>query len=234
MSKLDEIRERWDKTTPGPWALDPAFWSPPNWDETMHYRRVVHGEPNKISGIRQPLFSTNGAADGSEQARQNHRDASAVAHAREDVPWLLAKLDRVEEQVKRIQETIHPTGNPMDTPGGVPQTDCAAQRGDTMSKLDDIRRNPRITHQHQSESAAEQMADTLVDHVAFLLAEVNRLTEAQTQAEHTRDEWKGMYDVAFASQQRVQALAEEMAGQHGQCWNSITARRIRDALRGGE
>lgn len=101
MSKLDEIRERWEKVTPGPWALDPAFWSPPGWGETMHYRRVVHGEPNKISGIRQPLFSTNGAPDGSEQARQNHRDASAVAHAREDVSWLLAKIDRVEDLARR-------------------------------------------------------------------------------------------------------------------------------------
>lgn len=115
MSKLDEIRERWEKATPGPWAVDPAFWSPPGWGEAMHYRRVVHGEPNKISGIRQPLFSTNGAPDGSEQARQNHHDADAIAHAREDVPWLLAKIGRVEEQVKRIQETIRPTGNPKDT-----------------------------------------------------------------------------------------------------------------------
>lgn len=101
MSKLDEIRERWERVTPGPWALDPAFWSPPGWGEAMHYRRVVHGEPNKISGIRQPLFSTNGAPDGSEQARQNHRDADAIAHAREDVPWLLAKIDRVEDLARR-------------------------------------------------------------------------------------------------------------------------------------
>lgn len=102
MSKLDDIRERWKRVTPGPWALDPAFWSPPGWGEAMHYRRVVHGEPNKISGIRQPLFSTNGAPDGSEQARQNHRDADAVAHAREDVPWLLAEIERAKTALQLI------------------------------------------------------------------------------------------------------------------------------------
>jgi hypothetical protein len=31
---------------------------------------------------------------------------------------------------------------------------------------------------------------------------------------------------------RVEALAEECEGQHGQCWNSIFARRIRTALDG--
>lgn len=113
MSKLDEIRERWEKVTPGPWALDPAFWSPPSWGEAMHYRRVVHGEPNEISGIRQPLFSTNGAPDGSGQARQNHHDADAIAHAREDVPWLLAKLDRVIAQVEEWETlAARPLKNP--------------------------------------------------------------------------------------------------------------------------
>lgn len=99
MTKIEEIRERWKKVTPGPWALDPAFWSPPSWGETMHYRRVVHGEPNQISGIRRPLFSTNGAADGSEQATQNHHDAAAVAAAPDDVAWLLAEVDRLKAQV---------------------------------------------------------------------------------------------------------------------------------------
>jgi len=31
---------------------------------------------------------------------------------------------------------------------------------------------------------------------------------------------------------RVEALRDECAGQHGQCWNSIFARRIDTALEG--
>lgn len=102
MTRIEEIRERWEKVTPGPWALDPAFWSPPSWGEAMHYRRVVHGEPNRISGIRRPLFSTNGAADGSEQATQNHHDAAAVAAAPDDVAWLLAEIERVKAALQLI------------------------------------------------------------------------------------------------------------------------------------
>lgn len=32
----------------------------------------------------------------------------------------------------------------------------------------------------------------------------------------------------------VEKLADEMAAQHGQCWNSIFARRVRDALASAE
>lgn len=35
--------------------------------------------------------------------------------AADEIERLQAKIDRVDEQVKRIQETIRPTGNPMDT-----------------------------------------------------------------------------------------------------------------------
>lgn len=35
--------------------------------------------------------------------------------AADEIERLQAKIDRLDEQVKRIQETIRPTGNPMDT-----------------------------------------------------------------------------------------------------------------------
>lgn len=35
--------------------------------------------------------------------------------AADEIERLQAKIDRVDEQVKRIQKTIRPTGNPMDT-----------------------------------------------------------------------------------------------------------------------
>lgn len=109
--RIEAIRARWEKATPGPWALDPSLWSPPGWDDDMHYRRVVHGEPNKVSGIREPLFSTNGAPDGTVQSRQNHRDAAAVAAAPEDVAWLLSEVDRLRIQLDRL--TLRFMGAPV-------------------------------------------------------------------------------------------------------------------------
>lgn len=43
-----------------------------------------------------------------------------------------------------------------------------------MSRLDEIRRDLEDCRQHANQGAAEQMADTLVDHVTWLLAEVQR------------------------------------------------------------
>lgn len=43
-----------------------------------------------------------------------------------------------------------------------------------MSRLDEIRRDLTACRQHAAAGAAEQMADTLVDHLTWLLAEVQR------------------------------------------------------------
>lgn len=43
-----------------------------------------------------------------------------------------------------------------------------------MSRLDEIRRDLEVCRQRGAEGAAEQMADTLVDHLTWLLAEVQR------------------------------------------------------------
>ena len=111
---LNAIKARWAAATPGPWALDPGLWSPPSWGETMHYRRVVHGEPNEISGIRQPIFSTNGATDGSEQAAQNHHDAAAVAHAPEDIAALIQALEEVRDALTPFTDHAHRVEDAMD------------------------------------------------------------------------------------------------------------------------
>jgi len=43
-----------------------------------------------------------------------------------------------------------------------------------VSRLDEIRRDLTTCRQHAAAGAAEQMADTLVDHATWLLAEVQR------------------------------------------------------------
>jgi len=88
--RLNEIRERCEKATPAPW--DPtdvgAYYNPDPDDRelpgTAYFARVL---PNlHIS---------------KEQAQL---DAQFVANSRDDIPWLLAKIDRLREQVKAADE----------------------------------------------------------------------------------------------------------------------------------
>lgn len=68
-----------------------------------------------------------------------------------------------------------------------------------MSKLDEIRRDLHTIRQHQSESAAEQMADTLVEHIEFLLEE---LPEA----------WEKGHDAAEAEEAELKSSPFHVSG----------------------
>lgn len=108
MSKLDEIRERWEKATPGPWKAHDFGYG--GMEEPCSI--VIHTGKFDWQDINGEGTSVIASMLWDSQEADN---ADAIAHAREDVPWLLAKIDRLDEQVKRIQKTIRPTGNPMDT-----------------------------------------------------------------------------------------------------------------------
>lgn len=68
MGRIEEIRERWEKTTPGPWKA----------------AEQTHGEWIGIHDNYSALGTVFGPAD-----------ADAITHAREDVPWMLAELQRL-------------------------------------------------------------------------------------------------------------------------------------------
>lgn len=72
MSTLTEtlagMQAKTDAATPGEWAVDDG-WKHPQWPEVVTYTRVVAGEPNPISGIRQPVVTTEGAIHDSDSKR---------------------------------------------------------------------------------------------------------------------------------------------------------------------
>lgn len=77
-----EIRERAEAATEGPWAADGA---------------EIYRAPNGIIRISQWVGET---LDIDDRGRSN-RDAEFVAHAREDVPALLAEIDRLRAEIEQ-------------------------------------------------------------------------------------------------------------------------------------
>jgi len=87
IQRLETLR---DRSTPGPWAVEDG-WQPPQWD--VHtYVRVVGGEPNKISGIRHPIASTNGAESQSAMKRQTLAEAHLIVTLHRTIDAQLAIL----------------------------------------------------------------------------------------------------------------------------------------------
>ena len=79
MSRVDEIRARAEAATRGPWS---AIEGPGE-----HWYVCDEGE--SIASIS--------ANDGSNED-QRQPDAEFIAHAREDIPWLLAELDKARAE----------------------------------------------------------------------------------------------------------------------------------------
>ncbi len=102
-----DIREKANAATPGPWAVDPDRWAPPGWREEVGYLRIVAGEPNPISGIRQKVVSTDGADSGSDHDRLHYADARHIADWHPAVAlavadWLLAVALRADEMAATL------------------------------------------------------------------------------------------------------------------------------------
>lgn len=84
---LDDIKARWAKATPGPWNIDREDGCRGDID-----RRVCAG-PATVASVCEATYP-----DG-EWLRASH-DAAAIAHAPEDIAWLVA---RDEELSKKLQ-----------------------------------------------------------------------------------------------------------------------------------
>lgn len=77
MSREDEIRERVSKATKGPWTFD-------SW-------RIFDGDEVEI-------FNTENILE--------HGDVAFIAHAREDVPYLLAENERLRREIEELRDEI--------------------------------------------------------------------------------------------------------------------------------
>lgn len=87
--KLAEIKEREAKTTPGPWEFGKAYV----------YRFHVPNEPRNGNGFRV----------GSCVDEQDLIDTVFVAFARQDIPLLLAEVERLQAELKRVQGNNRPS-----------------------------------------------------------------------------------------------------------------------------
>ncbi len=83
---LDKIRERAKAATPGPWRNEPNTGAGRVWVQISRHRGDRDCEP--LFNVRSP-----GRNPSTEEYQQRAADAGFIAHARTDVPRLLAVVD---------------------------------------------------------------------------------------------------------------------------------------------
>lgn len=86
MSRVDDIRARAEAATQGPWAI---------WHDLDHRGFTTVGDAESYDEIL-----ANGECEESNPTAHVYveEDAEFIAHAREDVPWLLEHVDRLLEE----------------------------------------------------------------------------------------------------------------------------------------
>ena len=89
MSRLEEIRERESKATPGPWGYRQAVGG-----QIPCHGSKAHFSKARICGG--PECVRVGVVDSGEMA-----DLEFIAHAREDIPWLRGEVERLNQALKR-------------------------------------------------------------------------------------------------------------------------------------
>lgn len=91
IEKLEALR---DAGTPGPYGFEDG-WQPPQWkDSGWTYVRVVAGEPNRISGIRGMVLSTDGTLPASEGKARTLADAELIVTLHRTIEPILTILQR--------------------------------------------------------------------------------------------------------------------------------------------
>ena len=104
MDRLAEISARASAATPGPWK-----WSP-NYNLT--------GSDDMI------LIPTDGGMYLPED-----RDAAFIAHARTDIPWLLAEVEHLRQVIELEAQLLDAAAEHSGEPGAIPITFVSLTRG---------------------------------------------------------------------------------------------------------
>jgi len=86
MDRLEEIEERWAKTTPGPWAVNDANDA----GELYVGRANDNGDWFAIVEFTYQIWE--------ERVRE---DADAIAAAPQDIAWLIAEVKRTREELEQ-------------------------------------------------------------------------------------------------------------------------------------
>lgn len=89
MTREDEIRARCDNATPGP-------WQPSNGASNVDYAYPDHVRWTRVGddGRRYTSFVASCSGHGCH----NNADAHFIAHAREDIPYLLQRIAELEQK----------------------------------------------------------------------------------------------------------------------------------------
>ncbi len=91
MTDLDAIRARAEAATEGPWHINP--------DNGTHIIRTRNGDLAAQAGWTEPR-------------EQGLRNAAFIAHAREDIPALLALIDEQQAEIERLRaRSAQPLGS---------------------------------------------------------------------------------------------------------------------------
>lgn len=102
MNRIEEIRERCDKATSGPWfwedwagVEDPeemVLTADPETRDGWHAGRMFPDLRNSIVSLEEPVT--------------NQADSDFIANAREDIPYLLEILKGKRERLKAYEEAL--------------------------------------------------------------------------------------------------------------------------------
>jgi hypothetical protein len=92
IEQIEAIRERAEKATEGPWY------------PTQHH---VATNPNVSGGYPPSPESICSLADGEYIENYNQADAEFIANARQDIPALLAEVDRLNAQLSELVCAIY-------------------------------------------------------------------------------------------------------------------------------
>lgn len=88
--RLKEIKARYAHTNPGPWIIEKGGYSGQNW-------MIADFGLCERDGKDYNVIVTTDAVNASRLCGDAEDDAEFVAHARQDVPWLVAQLERLME-----------------------------------------------------------------------------------------------------------------------------------------
>jgi hypothetical protein len=82
MPRLDEIKARCDAATEGPWGVEIDGG-------------ILLGKAYRIVAGEKTIIHEGRWQDGISYGDMTHENATFIAHAREDIPWLIAEVERL-------------------------------------------------------------------------------------------------------------------------------------------
>lgn len=109
-ARIQEIRERVEKATSGPWKIHEVHDSCCDYARDWETDEIPDHEPES-RGMTCP---DGGLNHGEDYELFTEPDATFIAHAREDIPYLLSELDRLGRREARLREALDETLEALD------------------------------------------------------------------------------------------------------------------------